>query len=153
MEFGERESLKLSGGYFWASTPVHASAGEGAPDVSREKSKVAERLLKDWYTTKARLKFPEIAAPYFARFAELGYQPSELVIKWMDKRWGSCTAGGKLILNTDLVRAPRGCIEYVIVHELCHLVYLDYGKQLRALQAQEFPEWRKYKQLLEERMA
>ncbi|WP_231915286.1 M48 family metallopeptidase [Lewinella sp. 4G2] len=69
-----------------------------------------------------------------------------------DHEWGSCTAKGKLILNTELIRAPRGCIEYVIVHELCHLAHHNHGKAFQALQAREYPAWVKWKRVLEERM-
>ncbi|NJC28178.1 M48 family metallopeptidase [Neolewinella antarctica] len=133
----EEPSVKLRGGYFYV----------GTPDRSATKD-----MLHHWYAARAAVKFPEIATPYLARFAELGYVPKDLVIRSMQRRWGSCTAKGKLILNTDLVRAPRGCIEYVIVHELCHLAHHNHGKKFQALQAREFPAWAKWKGVLEERM-
>jgi predicted metal-dependent hydrolase len=46
--------------------------------------------------------------------------PHSLYIQEMENRWGSCTPNGKIILNTTLIQAPKPCIEYVIVHEMCH---------------------------------
>lgn len=139
----EEESIKLSGGFFLARTQ-----GEGEV----ERSNAVRRLLEEWYREKAGVHFPRIAAPYLRRFARLGAAPSDFIIRKMDKRWGSCTAGGKVILNTELIRAPRGCIEYVVVHELCHLIHHDHGAKFQALQAQEFPTWEKWKGVLEEKM-
>jgi len=137
------ESIKLSGGFFWARTQVQGEV---------EKSHAARRLMEDWYREKAEHHFPRIAAPYLRRFARLGVAPTDFLIRKMDKRWGSCTAAGKVILNTELIRAPRGCIEYVVVHELCHLIYHDHGAKFQALQAQEFSAWNKWKRVLEEKM-
>jgi len=139
----EEDSVKLSGGFFWARTRVRGKV---------EKSKAARSLLDTWYREKADHHFPKIAAPYLGRFARLGAVPNDFVIRKMDKRWGSCTAGGKVILNTELIRAPRGCIEYVIVHELCHLLHHDHGPAFQSLQAREFPAWEKWKRVLEEKM-
>lgn len=140
---GEEESIKLSGGFFWARTQMRGEV---------EKSNEARRLLEAWYKEKAGVHFPRIAAPYLSRFVRLGVEPTDFIIRKMDKRWGSCTAAGKVILNTELIRAPRGCIEYVVVHELCHLLHHDHGAKFQALQAAEFPAWEKWKRVLEEKM-
>lgn len=137
------DSIKLSGGYFWARTQVQGQV---------ERSEAVRLLLEEWYREKAIIHFPSIAEPYLRRFARLGAEPSNFIIRKMDKRWGSCTAAGKVILNTELIRAPRGCIEYVIVHELCHLLHHDHGAKFQALQAREFPAWDKWKRVLEEKM-
>jgi hypothetical protein len=141
----EVESIKLSGGFFVARTQVQGKESGSKADEARN-------LLHAWYQEKADFHFPRIAAPYLQRFARLGVTPSDFIIRKMHKRWGSCTAAGKIILNTELIRAPRGCIEYVIVHELCHLLHHDHGAKFQALQAREFPAWEKWKTVLEEKM-
>ena len=70
----------------------------------------------------------------------------------MNNRWGSCTNNGKMILNTELIKAPRPCIEYVIKHELCHLVYRNHTKAFYELLSNEMPEWEKWKNKLEQIM-
>jgi hypothetical protein len=67
----------------------------------------------------------------------------------MRKRWGSLSKGGMLTLNTDLIRAPRECIDYVIIHELCHLKYHDHGSEYYRLLERVMPDWEKRKHKLE----
>jgi len=67
----------------------------------------------------------------------------------MRTRWGSCTPKGKIILNPELIKAPKACIEYVIVHELCHLVHKNHSQKFFDLQKKEMPDWEKWKNKLE----
>jgi len=117
-----------------------------------DKSK-AKKLVQDWYKKRAEMKFPEIAEKWIVRFKKYDVEPSSFVIKWMDKRWGSCTPKGKIILNVELVKAPKGCIEYVVVHELCHLVHHDHSAAFLELQTREMVDWRKWKERLEKILA
>lgn len=59
----------------------------------------------------------------------------------MENRWGSCTPKGKIILNTELIKAPRPCIEYVITHEMCHLLHPDHTAAFFTLLETEMPDW------------
>lgn len=109
-------------------------------------------LLLAWYRRRAEIKFGEYAAPLVARFGRYGVQPSGIALKEMATRWGSCTASGQILLNPRLVGAPRICIEYVIVHELCHLVHHNHTKAFYELLAREMPDWPKWKMKLERLM-
>ncbi|WP_299819448.1 SprT family zinc-dependent metalloprotease [uncultured Pontibacter sp.] len=113
-----------------------------------DKEKV-EGLLKKWYLEHARIRFKQYAAPWIERFQHYKVAPSNLVLREMPTRWGSCTPKGKIILNPELIKAPKGCIEYVIVHELCHLVHHDHTQKFIDLQEKEMPEWEKWKMRLE----
>lgn len=113
----------------------------------------AKQLLKQWYREKAKTKFAALAESYIQRFKKYKVEPTGLYIQEMSKRWGSCTPKGKIILNPELMKAPRGCIEYVIVHELCHLVYHDHTQKFIALQTKEMPDWEKWKTKLEKLLA
>ena len=128
------ETVKLLGGYFEIRTT----------DRSR-----AEALLDTWYRKRAHARFPVYAAPLVEHFSAYQVKPSELVIRKMEKRWGSCTPKGKIILNVELIKAPPGCIEYVIVHELCHLVHHNHSRAFFDLQDKVFPTWRRWKRELE----
>jgi predicted metal-dependent hydrolase len=119
---------------------------------TNDRSKV-KKLTLDWYRERAEAKFPEIAEKWIARFKKYGVEPSALVIKWMEKRWGSCTPKGKIILNIELMKAPKGCIEYVIVHELCHLVHHNHSAAFLELQTKEMGDWRRWKERLERGVA
>lgn len=116
--------------------------------ITNDKSKAGE-LLKQWYRLKAKEKFATIAQPLVERFKKHHKEPTGLFIQDMPTRWGSCTTKGKIILNPELIKAPRHCIEYVIIHELCHLVHHDHTQKFIDLQTREMRDWEKWKNKLE----
>jgi predicted metal-dependent hydrolase len=73
----------------------------------------------------------------------------ELKIRKMRSRWGSCTRKGIVTLNLELIRMPVDCIDYVITHELCHLVEFNHSSRFYELQAQFMPDWKARKHQLE----
>jgi predicted metal-dependent hydrolase len=113
----------------------------------------AEKLLHDWYLEKAKKWFDGIAQPLVDGFQKYKVAPSKLEIRKMKHRWGSCSTNGRILLNPELIKAPKACIEYVIIHELCHLVHRDHTKAFFDLQQKEFPEWKKWKNKLENLLA
>jgi predicted metal-dependent hydrolase len=80
-------------------------------------------------------------------------KPTGIYLQNMPTRWGSCTPNGKVILNPELIKAPKRCIEYVIIHELCHLVHHDHTQKFFALQKNMMPDWVKWKSRLEKLLA
>lgn len=115
-----------------------------------------ENLVKSWYLKKAELRLREIAIPLIDSFAsrhKLSILSSQFSIREMPTRWGSCTPNGKIILNPELIKAPKGCIEYVIIHELCHLIHHDHTRKFLDLQTKEMKDWEKWKMKLEKLLA
>jgi hypothetical protein len=138
IDIGEEESVKLKGKFI----------------VVTATSKIrAKALLIAWYTKHARTKFHLIAAPLIDKFKKHKVEPSSIVLRDMPTRWGSCTPKGKIILNPELIKAPKGCIEYVIIHELCHLIYHDHTQKFIDLQTKEMRDWEKWKMKLEKLLA
>jgi predicted metal-dependent hydrolase len=117
--------------------------------VFRTQKSTAKSVLLTWYRHRAKLKFAEIAGPWIQHFQQYGVQPEGLFIQEMPTRWGSCTAKGKIILNPELIKAPKICIEYVIIHELCHLVHKHHTPKFFHLQSSLMPDWKKWKDKLE----
>jgi predicted metal-dependent hydrolase len=108
-----------------------------------------ENLIKEWNRERAKLKFADIAEPIIQRFKKYGVEPHSLYIQAMESRWGSCTPKGKIILNTELIKAPKPCIAYVITHEMCHLIHKNHTKAFYDLLYTEMPDWEKWKNKLE----
>lgn len=138
IESGKKDSVKLKGKFIVVQTS--------------DKSKV-KGLVKDWYLAHSKVKFKEIAEPLIQKFKRHKIEPESIVFRDMPTRWGSCTPKGKIILNPELIKAPKGCIEYVIIHELCHLVYHDHTRKFIELQTKEMPDWEKWKMKLENLLA
>ena len=120
--------------------------------VATDKSRVRQ-LVEEWYLQNAKSKFRAIAQPLMDNFRKHKIEPSSIILRNMPTRWGSCTPKGKIILNPELIKAPKGCIEYVIIHELCHLVHHDHTQKFIDLQTKEMTDWEKWKMKLEKLLA
>ena len=105
--------------------------------------------LEDWYRTRARQYFQECLERCAQDFMQKGYELPRLQIKKMRTRWGSLSQNGTLTLNLSLMRAPRECIEYVITHELCHLIYDDHSAGFYRYLERHMPDWERRKRKLE----
>lgn len=105
------------------------------------------RILRNWYREQAKWVFKERLIDCQKLFS--GKQPcSGFVIRRMKSRWGSCSSSGVITLNSRLVEYPVGVIDYVIVHELCHLVHFSHNKQFYRLLAEKMPDWRERRAVL-----
>lgn len=122
-------------------------------EVFTQNKEKAETLVLEWYKQRAKSKFAEISEPLIEQFKKYDVEPKGLYIQNMSKRWGSCTPKGKIILNPELIKAPKACIEYVIIHELCHLIHHDHTRKFIELQTKEMPDWKRWKDKLERLMA
>lgn len=106
-------------------------------------------ILARWYKQKAEVHFRETLKRVLPQFSRFKIDEPILWIRTMPTRWGSCTPKGKVILNPELVKAPKACIEYVVVHELCHLVHHHHNRAFYELQQSIMPDWQKWKEKLE----
>jgi predicted metal-dependent hydrolase len=71
---------------------------------------------------------------------------AEWGVKQMKTRWGSCNTGARRIwLNLELVKKPAHCLEYVIVHELVHLLERSHNARFKTYMSTYLPEWRQYR--------
>lgn len=111
-------------------------------------SKVAD-CLEAWYRTRAREYFKERLEYCAQEFALKGRILPRLQIKKMCSRWGSLSPNATLTLNLALIKTPRECIDYVIMHELCHLKFDDHGTGFYKLLGKLMPDWEKRKRKLE----
>jgi len=132
---GDSASVKLTRGQLLAVLP-------GEPEPERVKA-----LLHRWYLDRARAVFTEVLDASLLHFK--GVEQPRLIVRAMQSRWGSLSRAGTMTLNANLVRAPRPCIEYVVVHELCHTRLRDHDARFFKLLGQVLPDWEQRKQRLE----
>ena len=113
-----------------------------------------EKQIKAWYRGRAQAQLPSRVELNRQRFPDpYAVQPASIRLQRMRTRWGSASRTGALTLNPDLIRAPMDCVDYVVTHELCHLLVPDHGRQFYELQQWVMPDWERRKQRLERVMA
>ena len=113
-------------------------------DIGPERVK---RVLHRWYLDRARAVFIEAIQDGVQGFP--GIAAPRLIVRTMQSRWGSLSRAGTMTLNVNLVRAPRPCIDYVVVHELCHALYRDHDGRFYKLLGRVMPDWEARKRRLE----
>ena len=138
---GKENSVKLSRGFFRVTCREE-------PTPER-----AKKLLRNWYLQKANIQFNESLNRCWPKFHSFISTKPAISIKRMQRRWGSLSDKGTVTLNTDLVKAPRECIDYVVTHELCHLKYHDHSPEFYRLLDSVIPGWENVKHKLEVSMA
>ena len=105
--------------------------------------------VRGWYRAKARDYFAGKIAYLTDRLPWVNKIPPFRLLS-MEKQWGSCSASGQIILNPHLIKAPRECIEYVIIHELAHLKHHNHGPEFQRLIDIHVPDWQNTKRQLDE---
>jgi|LULL01.1.fsa_nt_gb predicted metal-dependent hydrolase len=109
-----------------------------------------KKIYKDWLKSRALQDFQKRLCLCMEKASRIGLTSiPELKIRKMSKRWGSCTHDGVITLNIELVSAPVDCIDYVILHELCHLKEASHNQRFKNLMSLMLPEWRELKFKLE----
>jgi predicted metal-dependent hydrolase len=106
----------------------------------------AEELFKAFYKQKAKEKIYSQVEKYAK---QMGVNYSEVKFLDMKKRWGSCTNAGNIILNTHLVKAPMYVIDYVIVHELAHLIEFNHSKKFWNIVKTQISDYKEHMQWLD----
>jgi predicted metal-dependent hydrolase len=99
-------------------------------------------MLEKWYKSVAegifRTKYEEL----LMRFKHYNFAPSEFAVRALKRRWGSCTTKGKITISSELVKLDDIYLEYVILHELCHLRHPNHSTRFYLLLTELFPEWK-----------
>lgn len=113
------------------------------PGASEEKRR---QILEDWYRALLR----EAVSPLVSKWeALLGVNVERFFVQRMRTKWGSCNAkAGTIRLNTDLAKKPPECLEYIVVHEMAHLLEPTHGERFIALMDRFMPNWRFFREEL-----
>ena len=117
------------------------------PVAKRSKKETREKLLNELYRQELKKTIP----PVLEKCVKLvGKRPSEVKVRNM-KNWGNCRYQDKRItLNLKLAKKDPICMEYVMIHELCHLIEFNHGKKFKKLMDKNCPNWKEIKKRLNE---
>ncbi len=115
----------------------------------KDKKRV-KALLEKWSREQAELIFLRRMLMLFPHFKGLPVQLPELTIRRMKARWGSCSTNSVVRLNLKLIHLDESLIDYVIMHELCHLIEHNHSKHYYALLSRMMPDWSERRQRLNE---
>ena len=125
-----------------AANKVIMTVPAGTPEERREKA------LTEWY----RGELKRVLSPLLKRCEErVGVKANTCNVRYMKTRWGSCnTETRRILINLQLVKKPVECLEYVLTHELVHLLERYHTNLFASLVEKHYPTWRDAKQLLME---
>ena len=108
------------------------------------------RMVNRFLDNQCKAIFGEVMDELYPLFKKYGIEKPTLRIRDMETRWGSCLAKkGIVTLNKRLLEAPRNCIEYVVMHELCHFMHPNHSKYFYAFLSILMPDWKERKQFLD----
>lgn len=111
---------------------IHAPAGTTAAQ--------REQMLQAWYRDHLKKRIPALLAKWQPR---LGVEASHWGVRRMRTRWGTSNPdSGRILLNLELAKKPVRCLEYLVVHELVHLIERHHNDRFLALMDDHLPRWR-----------
>jgi predicted metal-dependent hydrolase len=112
-------------------------------------SKEVKKLLDAWYRSRAEERLTARYKVCSQQIEAYGIEAPEMRLQSMPKRWGSYTPSARILLNPELVKAPTECIDYVILHELCHAKHRNHDRNFYKLLNRVVPDWLRLKYKLE----
>ena len=115
--------------------------------------KKVENAIANWFRDRATIVFGEQYKSCLKLVSAYGIEhPLGFELRTMSKRWGSCTPTGRIFLNPLLIGASKDCIDYAIVHELCHLRFPNHSPKFYQLLTSIMPDWRDRRECLNNRV-
>jgi predicted metal-dependent hydrolase len=105
-----------------------------------------EKLVKLWYKEQAKIVFNDSLERMYPKVAGYGILKPSVTIRAMKTRWGSCSwKKRKITLNTELLKTPQSCIDYLVLHELAHFKHRNHDTAFYAFLSSIMPEWKEHK--------
>ncbi len=112
------------------------------------------RIVTRFLDQECKTAFSEVMEDLYPLVKKYGIEKPTLRIRDMETRWGSCLTKKRIItLNKRLLESPRNCIEYVVMHELCHLIHPNHSKQFYSFLTMLMPDWKERKVYLDKSAA
>ena len=136
---GHQVGVRLSGGYLRATV---------RPEEQGEQRETRiQQYLQNWYRSRARERLSEKAIRYAQ---QIGVTPTGMSVRNFKSRWGSCNKTGYMVFNWNIIKAPHAIANYVVIHELCHLIHPNHSKDFWRLVARHDGAYEKHKQWLKQ---
>ena len=121
--------------------------------TDRNDIKLKKAIMSNWYREKADIHFQSSLNKFFPKIKKYGFQKPILKIRKMRSRWGSYSyKTNKVTINYDLTKAPKYCLEYIILHELVHMRFPHHNKKFYNFLTVLMPDWRIRKKFLDEQV-
>lgn len=142
---GERYLLKVIESNFPAKVVLKHSILElhvrpNSPMIKRQ------QVLDEWYRQQLKVEIPKFISLWEKK---LNVQVNEFGVKKMKTRWGSCNIKkNRIWLNLELAKKPEECLEYVVIHEMVHLIEKNHNARFHSLMEKYYPNWKHSKDLL-----
>lgn len=109
------------------------------------------KLMDEWYREKAQKTFNESLVKMYPLVQKYGVEKPDVEVRLMKARWGSALIDkNTILLNAELIKAPKYCIDYVVLHELIHFNYNDHSEKFYQMLYSLMPDWEKRKVILDE---
>jgi hypothetical protein len=111
---------------------------------------MVRRLVEGWLLEEARELFHRRMEELVGRTPALALRgPPPLALRRMTRRWGSCSPKGRILMNTHAIKLPQRLVDYILMHELCHVRIPNHGRGFWNLLSQCMPDWKKRKEELD----
>lgn len=133
---GDETSVKLLGRYFVATTPLL---------VDRDK---VQATMEAWYRQHAKALLAVRIGTLLERTTWLDVEFPRMQVRVLRDRWGSTSPSGRVTFNLDLVKLPLSCVDYVVAHELVHLMIPNHSPAYWRMLERVMPDWRRWRQRL-----
>jgi len=154
-----REYLDRESHYVWGKRYLlKVDEADSAPEVKLKHSKIILRvrpgtnddtrqaIVSQWYREQIKAAVPELIAKWERM---IGVKLERVFVQKMKTKWGSSNPRARSIrLNTELAKKPRDCLEYVVVHEMFHLLERHHNDRFTALMDNYLPQWGHLREML-----
>lgn len=116
------------------------------PVPKRSTIEKREKILTEFYRSELKIAIP----PVLRKWTKIvGKTPKDVSVRKM-RNWGNCKQDGRITLNLNLAKKDPECLEYVMIHELCHLIEFNHSKKFKELMDKYCPNWKEIKKRLNE---
>lgn len=135
---GRRPGVKLTGRF------LRVTVGK------RDDREAVQKEVERWYRERAMATFDRRAAQLVKRSSSLRIATiPPISVRRLRRRWGSYAAKGKIVMNVDAVKLPVGCIDYILMHEMCHVRFQHHGRAFWRCLDLAMPDWGRWRKRLE----